>query len=57
MKQYVSILIDAGLITTYQEGNRRRTYKITDTGLKFLHLNSQLDELLTDLSSKAIITH
>lgn len=48
MKQYVSILIGAGLIKTYQEeGNlRRRTYRITDKGLRFLQLHNQLGELL-----------
>jgi predicted transcriptional regulator len=56
MKQYVSLLIDAGLIK-YEQGNRRRAYKITDTGLRFLHLHSQLGELLTNLSSKTIIMH
>jgi predicted transcriptional regulator len=48
MKQYVSILISAGLIKTYQEeGNLiRRTYRITDKGLRFLQLHNQLGELL-----------
>jgi predicted transcriptional regulator len=49
MKQYVSILIGAGLIKMYQEeGNlrRRRTYGITDKGLRFLQLHNQLGELL-----------
>ncbi len=54
MKQYVSILIDAGLIrTTYQEENRRRTYRITDKGLMFLHLHNQLDELLLTTTTAA----
>jgi predicted transcriptional regulator len=49
IKQYVSILIGAGLIKMYQEeGNlrRRRTYGITDKGLRFLQLHNQLGELL-----------
>ena len=46
MKQYVSILIGAGLIKRYQEGNRKRTYGITDKGLRFLQLHNQLGELL-----------
>jgi predicted transcriptional regulator len=56
MKQYVSILIDAGLIRTYQEENRRRTYRITDKGLMFLHLHNQLDELLLTTTAAAPIT-
>lgn len=57
MKQYISILIDAGLIK-YQEGNRR-TYRITDIGMRFLHLHNQLGELLltNPSSSKTIIIH
>ena len=41
MKQYVSILIDAGLIK-YEQGNRRSTYKITDTGLRFYIYRAEL---------------
>ena len=44
VKQYISILIDAGLMK-YQVGNRR-TYRITDIGMRFLHLHNQLGELL-----------
>jgi predicted transcriptional regulator len=53
MKQYVSILISAGLIKTYQEeGNLiRRTYRITDKGLRFLQLHNQLGELLLPTTS------
>jgi predicted transcriptional regulator len=47
MKQYVSILMGAGRIKTYQEeGNRRRIYGITDKGIRFLQLHNQLGELL-----------
>jgi predicted transcriptional regulator len=52
MKQYVSILIDAGLIK-HQEGNRR-AYKITDIGMRFLHLHNQLGELLTNPSHSTL---
>jgi predicted transcriptional regulator len=57
MKQYVSILIDAGLIRTYQEENRRRTYRITDKGLMYLHLHNQLDELLLTTAVAPITSH
>ena len=52
VKQYVSILIDAGMIT-YQEGNPR-SYRITGIGRRFLHLHNQLGELLTNPSPKII---
>jgi predicted transcriptional regulator len=52
VKQYVSILLDAGMITC-QEGNPR-SYRITDIGRRFLHLYNQLDELLIDRSSQII---
>jgi predicted transcriptional regulator len=57
MKQYVSILIDAGLIRTYQEENQRRAYRITDKGLMFLHLHNQLDELLLITTATPITGH
>ena len=55
MKKYVSILIAAGLIK-YQEGNRR-TYRISDKGLRFLHLYNEIVELLNSSSSDANIIH
>lgn len=57
MKQYVSILIDASLIRTYQEENRRRIYRITDKGLMYLHLHNQLDELLLTTAATPITSH
>lgn len=48
VKQYISILIDAGMITC-QQGNPRR-YRITVIGRRFLHLHNQLGELLTNPS-------
>ena len=36
MKQYISILIDAGLIIIYGEANRR-IYRITDNGIRLVN--------------------
>ena len=44
IKQYLSILIYAGLIK-YQEGNRR-TYRISDKGMRFLYLYDEISKLL-----------
>ena len=55
MKKYVSILIDAGLIK-YQEGNRR-TYRISDKGMRFLYLYDEISKLLNNSSSDANIIH
>jgi predicted transcriptional regulator len=49
MKQYLSISIDAGLIT-YQELNRRR-YGITEKGMRFLHAYNEISELLVGNST------
>ena len=51
MKQYISVLIGASMITTYQKGNRRRTYRITDKGLRLLHLRDHLGGLLLTTTS------
>ncbi|MGC2426308.1 MAG: hypothetical protein WA421_04675 [Nitrososphaeraceae archaeon] len=52
-KQYISvfIFIAASVITTYQKGNRRRTYTITDKGLRLLHLRDHHGELLLTTTS------
>ncbi len=55
VKQYISILIDGGMIK-YQEGNRRN-YRITDKGIRFLDLHNQLGELLTNSCPSTIIIH
>jgi predicted transcriptional regulator len=49
VKQYVPILIDAGLIK-YHQGNLG-AYRITDKGLSFLHLHNEISELVTNLKS------
>ena len=55
IKQYLSILIYAGLIK-YQEGNRR-TYRISDKGMRFLYLYDEISKLLNNSSSDANIIH
>lgn len=55
VKQYLSILIYAGLIK-YQEGHRR-TYRISDKGLRFLHLYNEIVQLLNNSPSDANIIH
>jgi predicted transcriptional regulator len=39
------------VITTYQKGNRRRTYRITDKGLRLLHLRDHLGGLFLTATS------
>ena len=56
-KQYLSISMNAGLIK-YHERNLRR-FRITEKGMRFLHLYNEISELLvanspSSSSSKAI---
>ena len=55
IKQYLSILIHAGLIK-YQQENRR-TYRITDKGMRFLYLYDEISKLVTNSSSDVNIMH